>query len=622
MHRALLPLTLAASACSVDATQLVVVVGTDLRVPAQLDALVIEVEGQGTRFVGPEVRLEGDGAASLPASFGVAPKDGDARRRVSVRVSGLHDGAPVIAARAGTSFIEHRRLRLDLFLAQSCLPLFARCEEQGQTCAQGVCVDPWRDPTGLPRWDEGTNLAPDAAVSLDAAPLPDAAAPADAEVPLDAALPLDASVPLDGAIQRDAAVADDDAGPDAGGPCPPAEPPPGIVGWTADPEGAVATSDVAIDALGVGVVAGTIVGPVSFADGTCADESGIFVSRVPERGQAPWVELLTSPDATFGEPRVTIGPDGSSILVAFDLRDGTVVIEGLEYAGPWVGLLVWLDHDGAILGVIDVRGDEGWEAAALAADASGVALVGTARGRLGDEDAGWDVQLDGNLETAVAVRWDAAMVVASTAPIVADEVTVATAAALYGGGALAVGGTWSGTLQYGGGTPDGFGPHFTVSFDDGGNATWPGPLTSNDDSAEHALSAFSVDGALLLDVAHVGATLNLYILDPDGSTVDMGFPAFDASLHVSDLARSGDAAAVLAGTSDAGGGFIARLDDQLAWSWGPVDLEVGVTALAATPAGDSVLLAGDLVGTAVVDGVDIGAAGLRQVYAVHIAPPP
>lgn len=158
-------LAIALSSC-VDPTQIVVVVDTDMAVPRELDAFRARVIGpEDDVALDEEYPLEpGDSGppVSLAASFGVRPRGGRADRRVTVEVEALLDGEVLFGTKAITSYVEHRRLRLDMFLAARCIA--ERCAD-GQTCRRGGCEDERIDPDDLPDWGDAVPRqdVPDAA---------------------------------------------------------------------------------------------------------------------------------------------------------------------------------------------------------------------------------------------------------------------------------------------------------------------------------------------------------------------------------------------------------------------------------------------------------------------------
>ncbi|MCK6548993.1 hypothetical protein L6R52_24320 [Myxococcota bacterium] len=195
---ALTALTLSSACAARDAAQLVVVVSSDLAVPSELDALEIRLrDGAGEIVEERGLSLAGrPSTGQVLGSFGVTPLDGDVRRGVDVEVGAVKGGDVLFRARVKTRFVSGAKLRLDVFLAASCVE--AACPESVM-CLRGACMPPVDvDPATLPPYD-GDPVPQDSGV--DAGPPRDAG---DRD-----ASDLDAS-------ERDAGV-DTDAGADGGG---------------------------------------------------------------------------------------------------------------------------------------------------------------------------------------------------------------------------------------------------------------------------------------------------------------------------------------------------------------------------------------------------------------------
>lgn len=151
-----------AAACRTERqSQLVVVVLSDMRVPEELDGFRVHVTG-GELEEGPPFEREfqlGQGGVTLPADFGVVPRGGDVRRRVTVAVDALKGGATLFSTRAITTFVAHRWLRLDIFLAANCVDEVC---EPDETCRPEGCVSPEVDPDDLDTFEPGDPLGRDA----------------------------------------------------------------------------------------------------------------------------------------------------------------------------------------------------------------------------------------------------------------------------------------------------------------------------------------------------------------------------------------------------------------------------------------------------------------------------
>lgn len=148
----------AAAGCEVTPTQLLVVIDSDLDPElGEIDGFAVTVRGPD----GQEVHLDRStwslDDVSLPASFAVAPIDGDADRSVEVEAAARLGGQSLFTTRAKTRFLEHELVRLDLFLAKRCRTEGVACEALGLTCDDGGCREPEIDPTD----QEGTGRRPD-----------------------------------------------------------------------------------------------------------------------------------------------------------------------------------------------------------------------------------------------------------------------------------------------------------------------------------------------------------------------------------------------------------------------------------------------------------------------------
>jgi hypothetical protein len=146
--------------------QLVVVVHTDMRVPGDLDRVVLRVrDPEGAD--GGVVREEtidlgtGDEQVMLPQSFGVAPRGGDVRRRVRVEVDAVSAGRVLFGTWALTSFVRGARSRLDLWLSRRCLVEATGCEVD-EACGRAGCAPGEIPASTLPAFDPRDPLETDA----------------------------------------------------------------------------------------------------------------------------------------------------------------------------------------------------------------------------------------------------------------------------------------------------------------------------------------------------------------------------------------------------------------------------------------------------------------------------
>lgn len=143
-------LALVAAACTTEAaTQIVVVIDSDLTVPTELDELRIRVlDATGEVATDRVVRLgPGEGEFSLPTDFGVAPRDPDAGDPVRIEVQARLEGETLFEAHAVTAFVKDHQLRLDLMLSRACVGA-APCGPD-MTCVAGSCAEAFVDPASL-----------------------------------------------------------------------------------------------------------------------------------------------------------------------------------------------------------------------------------------------------------------------------------------------------------------------------------------------------------------------------------------------------------------------------------------------------------------------------------------
>ncbi len=149
----LLPTLLAAIGCipAEPASQIVVVVSTDIEVPSGMDGFGARVRDRSGRARSDRSFPLGGGSGSveLPADFGVAPLGGDVTRTVTIEIDANLGEETLFTTRAVTSFLEDRTLRLDMFLADRCLREAPTCRED-ETCRREGCVPAEIEPGDLP----------------------------------------------------------------------------------------------------------------------------------------------------------------------------------------------------------------------------------------------------------------------------------------------------------------------------------------------------------------------------------------------------------------------------------------------------------------------------------------
>jgi len=162
--------------CSRPATQLVVVVDSDLTVPSETVSVRARVRAL-ERADAREPRtfaLTGPGSLTLPFSFGVVPPDGDATRRVELVVEALDAAGEVVVSRlVRTGFVRNQSLRLPVFLATQCRDVLCAAD---LACERGTCVPAEVAPETLVPVRPGEELA-DASTGADAGSSVDAGPP-------------------------------------------------------------------------------------------------------------------------------------------------------------------------------------------------------------------------------------------------------------------------------------------------------------------------------------------------------------------------------------------------------------------------------------------------------------
>jgi hypothetical protein len=162
----------AALGCGSPRTEILLVVGSDMDVPGEIDHLRVRAEGAAAD-------------AGVDRTFDVASRsdglllslalvaDGGRARPLHVDVAGLEGDAVVVTRSATTSFVEGKVLVLHLDLQRSCATR-GPCLGAHQTCVQGSCVTDEIDPSmlqpyvgppevGTPRRDGGADARTDTA---------------------------------------------------------------------------------------------------------------------------------------------------------------------------------------------------------------------------------------------------------------------------------------------------------------------------------------------------------------------------------------------------------------------------------------------------------------------------
>ena len=135
------------------ATEIVVSVTTDLRIPAELTELTLKVQRAGGVTL-KELSYALDPATSghvkLPATLGLVAGE-DPSAGLTVTATGRKGGKDVVKRRAVTRFLEQRVLLLRLDLERACVGKICTA---GQTCVAGSCRSEVIDPVTLPGYSK------------------------------------------------------------------------------------------------------------------------------------------------------------------------------------------------------------------------------------------------------------------------------------------------------------------------------------------------------------------------------------------------------------------------------------------------------------------------------------
>lgn len=132
--------------CTGELTEIVVVVDSDMAVPAELNLVTIRVEGLGatreveTKLVDRIAMIEPPETV-LPLWLGLV-KDGDSNGPITVRVTGTGTGN-VVAERTDVHFQQGKTLMLRINLLRECKDTPNACT---QSCAEGDCLTRWTGP--------------------------------------------------------------------------------------------------------------------------------------------------------------------------------------------------------------------------------------------------------------------------------------------------------------------------------------------------------------------------------------------------------------------------------------------------------------------------------------------
>jgi hypothetical protein len=114
-------------------TMIVVEVDSDLRVPAELNRIEVDVRVEGKQQPLPSFPLVGQ--HTLPLRVGLTAAE-ELHGPMEIRATAFLDGTSVVSQEATVPFLEGQTRLLRLFLARACLPIPCAA---GWTCVRGSC---------------------------------------------------------------------------------------------------------------------------------------------------------------------------------------------------------------------------------------------------------------------------------------------------------------------------------------------------------------------------------------------------------------------------------------------------------------------------------------------------
>jgi hypothetical protein len=197
-------------------TELVVVIDSDMAVPAELSLVHLRVVGpSGDAALDENVDLAAPGAPSLPLTLSLTPGS-DALSPVLLTATGTAQGGTVERT-VDTGFVRGERRMVAIWLLEACVGVTCPA---GQTCgAGGVCAAAAVPPDSLPPWtgDPDAGAPPDA--GTDAEPATDADTATDAEPATDAATDAATDTGTDAGTDAGGCVLDTDCPDDDVGDC-------------------------------------------------------------------------------------------------------------------------------------------------------------------------------------------------------------------------------------------------------------------------------------------------------------------------------------------------------------------------------------------------------------------
>lgn len=148
-HLAALLALASSTACAPPATELVLVVDSNLDVPTELDEVVVVITGPTeTREVSQS--LVEDGAPTLPVTLGIASNDPAVFGPFTIVARGRERGSDILETEVTTTLVANTTTTLTMLLVRGCVGR-PRCVS-GQTCSVDGCQRASIEPGDLEEW--------------------------------------------------------------------------------------------------------------------------------------------------------------------------------------------------------------------------------------------------------------------------------------------------------------------------------------------------------------------------------------------------------------------------------------------------------------------------------------
>lgn len=139
-----------AQGCVAPVTEVMVVIGSDLVVGVEVDAVRVVLRREGSAAPTHDVVYDlRSGRFAFPGTLGVVARDPDDRAPLEVTVTAARAGRDRLVARATGTPLADAVARLDLFLARRCLDAAPTDCAPGTVCGRAGCETVSKDPLPL-----------------------------------------------------------------------------------------------------------------------------------------------------------------------------------------------------------------------------------------------------------------------------------------------------------------------------------------------------------------------------------------------------------------------------------------------------------------------------------------